>query len=487
MDAIRANIEYLSYRSNPAFCLHDISLSVGAGEFVVVIGEGGGGKTSLLHAVSGAAPKFYQAELRGKIELLGEDIADMPLTRISERLGYMTEEPTGGIVAPRVLDNAAFGLCNLNLPSGDVISRAERMLELMGLTELSSRSSAELSGGQTQRMVLAGILAREAPILLLDQPAAELDADSRHELYGYLRRINRERGVSILMTASTAEALPYADRVLVMEGGTIRQSLQSRDYLRERKAVTLHRRQAALGEVVLRAKALGYSYRGGVGCRDISFELRAGEVCTLCGQNGSGKSTLLRLLAGLLPAGAGKIELFGNAVTKKNIASLRQRMGFVFQNPDWSLLSDTVYAELMYSLRHKKLSEKEADAKIRAAAEAFGLTEYLDANPQLLSRSRRQLLAIAAAVVTEPKLLLCDEPTSGLSEAEGVMVMNCFRELTANGSCVLMVTHEPRLAGLSDRLMLLKEHELLFDSARSDRERGEILRRLGESEVYNAN
>jgi len=491
-EAIYADIRSLSFSEEGNQVLRDIQLSIGCGEFVVVTGGTGSGKSSLLNCITGAVPKHYGGFFDGTVRLMGVDTADIPLPKMSEYAGYMMQDPQNQIVDTCVYDDIAFGACNLGLPKEEIINRTERMLSFVGLEAFKSRKTETLSGGQAQRMVLAGVLAMEPPILILDQPTAELDPQGRRELYAYLGACNEENNTTILMVMDREdEVLQYADRVLVMRDGMLEGSYPVSEYqinrnkqsesedvddiLCEAKRI----KEPSFRKEIVVLNEVSFSYQGKItGCENISLSLHEGEFTALVGRNGSGKSTLTKLLEGLLFADCGEVRIFDLAMNKKNIRSIRSKTGYLFQDPDLQIFCDTLEEEVGFTLKQQGKIDSE---KVRKALSYVGLSEYLHENPQKLSRGQRQLLAFASAIVAEPTLLLADEPTSGLNEEQSRQIMQFLREYADGGKTVLLVTHDLTLAKrFAHRTMAMSEHRIVMDVSAEELNKNEsLLARIG--------
>lgn len=219
----------------------------------------------------------------------------------------------------------------------------------------------------------------------------------------------------------------------------------------------------------------GYSYKkSSVGCEDVNLEIKEGEFTAILGVNGSGKSTLAKLMGGLVFPTEGEVAIFGAVPTKKNRREIRKHVGFLFQNPDYQIFADTVYKEAAFGLAPEELD------RVDEALEKVGLLQYRDLHPQKLSRGQRQLLAFASVLVHRPRLLIADEPTAGLDEDQGMMLMEHVRALHEEGATVLFITHDLFLAKYyARRVLVMGNHRLCLDLNVAETERyKEELQRL---------
>lgn len=466
--AVQIKIESLTFPPETKAALHDIDLTVAQGDFVAITGAVASGKSALLHCITGAIPKFHEGDLRGNVKVMGRDVAEIPLPKMSDYLGYMMQEPQNQVVSVDVYEDVAFGIGNKNVPWEEMDQRVHEILDFVGLSGLEERKTEELSGGQAQRVVLAGVLALDAPILILDQPTAELDPQGRRDLYQHLASLNREKGVTIIMVMDrTEEVLSCANRVLVMDQGTIGHEYTPEAFAaKERDAHKAHSANPTNGgDIVARVNGAGYTYKGGfVGCEPLDLSIGQGEFVSVIGLNGSGKTTLMKMLEGLLTPSVGSVELFGQTVTKKNINELRKRIGFLFQNPDFQIFASTVEEEVAFTLKLRKLPENVIKERVEAALAQSGLLSYMGEHPQKLSRGQRQMLALASVLVGDPDLIIADEPTSGLDEAQSYMIMDALSELVKQGKTVLLVTHDLSMAKqYAHRIVSMYRHEIVLD------------------------
>lgn len=469
--ALALNIKTLSFPDTGETALRDIVFAVKKGEFIVLTGGAASGKSLLLHTMTGAAMKYEGGVLDGSVRLMGKDIMEIPLPAVCEDLGYMFQEPQNQIVSVTVEEEVAFGLSNMGCSGEEIAARSKESLSFTGLTGLEKRKTTGLSGGQAQRLVLAGVLALKTPILLLDQPAAELDRKGKLELYALIQKFHREEGVTVVMAADNGvDIASFADRVLEMEDGTVKKIYAGADYKAPKRRETRFVPVAQNAETVLCVDDVSFSYPGNVlGCEDISFQVNRGDFLAIMGVNGSGKTTLLKLMEGLRFPDRGKITLFGREMTKKSAYSLRSKIGFLFQNPDLQIFANTVQAETAFALKNLPLNEAEKKEKVRAVLDQVGLSGLEDYHPQRLSRSQRQKLAAASALVHDPEIVIADEPTAGLNEEDSALIMDILASFREAGGTVILVSHDPALVlSYADRMLLLHGHRLVGQYTRAD-------------------
>lgn len=457
---IRAKIDSFAYPGGEVV-LRDIDMHIRAGEFVVLAGLSGSGKSTLGQCLTGVIPHFAGGRLEGLVEIMGQDLAGLELPAISAFAGYVGQEPQNQLFSLSVYDDVAFGPENLELGRNEICSRVQAALEFVGASHLAERNPCTLSGGEMQKCALASYLAMGQRVMVLDQPCRELDPLARRMVYENLGRVNREKGVTLVVLEDRpAELTGLADRLLVLEAGRV--------IIDEAAgAFKLNSALAGLGLLPLygttsdRNSAEGVRERGndppvaaveGVTfgyeqdtalLKEVSFRVHGGEVTSLLGSNGAGKTTLARLLAGILKPARGTV-------------SVRGRTGYLFQNPDHQLFGSSLFDEIAFSLRREKTPPDQVRAKVAAVLSMVGLGEIAADHPYTLSRGQRKLLALAAAMVAEPLLLIADEPTAGLDCRQSALVADIFKAFSRRGGAVLMISHDLDLVpAISQRALLL--------------------------------
>lgn len=468
-------IEKLVFTHEDQPALKNIDFEIKRGDFIVITGGVASGKSILLHSITGAIPHYHNAELTGKVTIMGQDIKDMPLNKMSDYVGYMMQEPQNQIIGLDVYEDVAFGLGNLEIPLKEIDQRVNNTLEFVGLTGYENRQTASLSGGQAQRVVLAGVLALNAPILILDQPTAELDPQGRNELYKRLGQLNKTQNLTIVLVMDRIEeVLNYANRVFYIRAGEIVKEYLPEAYYKEqienRKGklehiTSLHANHQKSNELIAKITDVSYHYKNHLpGCEKINLEIFKGDFLAIIGLNGSGKSTLAKLLIGLLKPSKGKIKVFDQLLSKEKLTEIRSLVGFLFQNPDYQIFASTVEEEVGFSLKLRGEQNEVMEQKIDESLKFVGLLDYKKMHPHCLSRGQRQLLALASILVSDPEFIIADEPTSGLDENQGYMIMDKLFHFSKNGKTILLITHDLTMAkDYSNRLVALHNHRLQLD------------------------
>jgi energy-coupling factor transport system ATP-binding protein len=420
-----ASADRLSYRYPDAAgdVLDRVGLELRRGEIVLLAGPSGGGKTTLLRAFAGLVPHFHGGRFAGHVHVGGLDTRTAAPAAVARLAGIAFQDPEAQVVYRAVLRDVAFGLSNHGVPAGELTPRSHRALDRVGALALADRTVDTLSGGELQRVALAGVLAPEPPVLLLDEPTAQLD-DEAAAAFLLLVRSLADAGTAVLIAEHRRDrADRIADRVVEV-GGDASEDLQPE-------------KPGPVGEVLLAAHGLD----GGRGSSRVlhgaDLEVRAGAVVALHGANGTGKTTLLRLLAGLDQPRAGTIELRGQDVTALPAEDRYPGLALVPQDPGRFLLCDTVRAEVASGAPHGAIDDVLAALDIAALASR---------HPRDLSAGERERVAIAAALAADPAVLLLDEPTRGMDPARRAALARLIRARAATGRAIVVATHDRRFA-----------------------------------------
>jgi energy-coupling factor transport system ATP-binding protein len=432
---VRAEGLTFTYPGGDAPALDDVSVEIEPGEVVALLGPSGAGKSTLLRALAGLVPHFHGGRFAGRVEVAGRDTR---LTRpgdLAGVVGTLFQDPEDQIVFDRVENEVAFGLENLGVPPRDILPRAEAALAAVGAAQLLGRRTEMLSAGELQRVCLASVLALEPQLLLLDEPTSQLDPEPASAV---LELAAASGAAVVLAEQRPALALEVADRVIFLEQGHV-EPLRP-EYL-PREAVPLPAGRPD-GEIVCRLDGVSFAYGDGPPVlSDVSCELARGEIVALTGPNGAGKTTLGKLAAGLLGPDRGRVERTGRA-------------GYLLQDPGRYLVEDRADREVAFGA--------DGDlARARRALAQLGLTGLEDRHPRDLSSGERERLALAAVLVTDPDVLVLDEPTRGVDPVRKGELAELLRR-DAHRRATLVITHDPVFAGdVADRQIALGARELV--------------------------
>jgi energy-coupling factor transport system ATP-binding protein len=465
MAALRFEDVRYTYPGTTEPALDGVTLTVEPGELVLVAGESGCGKSTLLRAALGLVPHFHGGELAGRVTVDGLDTRDHRPGELARHAGLVFQDPEAQLVAQRVQHEVAFGLESLGHPPDAIAGRAQEALMAVGASHLSARDTGTLSGGEGQRIAIASVLAMGQPLLLLDEPTSQLDPVAAEELLALVVRINRDRGVTVVLAEHrTGRLFSEADRVVVMEAGRVafdgsppaaaRHLARGSRWLlppvtqafaaagREELPLTVRDARrlvspaASRPPVAIRSAATvvqvekAYLRRGGSDAlRGATAAFDAGRVTVVLGENGAGKSTLALVAARLLDPDRGRVR--GTV-----------RAGYVSQNPSHHLLRETVADEVAYGLERSGVAHAERTVRAAAELDRFGLSSFADRHPRDLSSGERQRLAIATVTVMRPELLVLDEPTRGMDGLRKLALGELATALAGDGTAVVLITHD---------------------------------------------
>lgn len=430
MEALKLSDFGFAY-ANAAPTFSNLNLSVEAGELVILVGATGIGKTTLMRNLK---PEIAPVGTRtGRAEVFGEELAFAQNVEPNPQVGYVFQDPDNQIVCDTVWHELAFGLENLGLDSSTMHVRVAEVAHFFGIEPWMHRACAELSGGQKQMLNLAAVLAMKPRLLLLDEPTAQLDPVAEKNFLHALFRINRELGITVIVSTHTPEAIvDYATSCirLTCEGlepadmSVYRQNHEADGRLRLKgNAIDAHAKDV----ITLDEVFFAYSRDARPVLRDANLRIKQGSMHAILGGNGSGKSTLLQLIANVHRPQHGKLA-----------NTLLASQALLPQNPKTLFVCDTVAEELAEWEQRCGYTPDETAQML----EKCGLTAHADQHPYDLSGGQQQKLAFAKLMLTKPKLLMLDEPTKGLDGAARVDIAHELRRYCDAGGTVVLSTHD---------------------------------------------
>ena len=488
------NLTY-AYPQGNSPALDGINWRIDDGEFVLVAGPSGSGKSTLLRCLNGLVPHFSGGTLAGEVELYGIDAVRQGPRVLSRIVGFVAQDPEAQAVLDQVEGEIAFAMENAAVPTAEMRVRVEETLSLLDLTPLRKRSLATLSGGERQRLAIAAALVLRPRVLVLDEPTSQLDPQSAEDVLRALVRINEDLGLTIILAEHRLERiLRYADRLTYLEDGRItadgpvRETLTHIDsgspVVQLGRALNWHPLPLTVKEAkpfaaaikpvpqvearpmiptaapLLEVEGLSFAYNGHRTLRGVDLVVGAGEAVALVGRNGAGKSTLLKCIVGLLRPQAGEVRVAGHTTRGRSVADVCRQVGYLPQNPDDLLFAESVVDELRATLHNHKQSLSDAD--LNGLLHRLGLAKQAGDYPRDLSSGQRQRVALGAVTVTEPRVLLLDEPTRGLDWRLKSELAAIWRRWLDEGAAVLLVTHDVELAAqIATRTVMLSDGEVI--------------------------
>jgi energy-coupling factor transporter ATP-binding protein EcfA2 len=488
-------IENLSfrYRSRAELAIKNISIKVVKGTVLLIAGASGCGKTTLARCINGLIPRSYKGELSGRILLQGQDTASWPLARSSQVVGTVLQDPERQILGTRVVNEVAFGLENLGLARPEILRRVDEALDRLGIRELRERETFNLSGGEKQKVALAGVLAMRPSILLLDEPLASLDPASAEETLVIVRRLADE-GMTVLMVEHRVEDVLKInpERLIYMEDGEVRFDGPTAEIDRavNYKAVKLPApliiKNAAADPAptpiqpglnittngghrsLVKFEQVSFGYEEAPVLHDIDLEIHKGDIIAVLGPNGAGKTTLVKHAIGLLKPVSGRVLVDGKDTRELSVAQIAATLGYVFQSPSHMLFAPTVKEELAFGPTNLKHDPGQIEKEVNEAIRIVNLSGRDQDPPLALSFGQQKRVSIAAILAMRSRILVMDEPTAGQDYMNYINFMDSILQLP-NFEAILFITHDIDLAVIyANRVLLVNQGTLVADGKPSD-------------------
>ena len=501
--------------------VENLSLEIEKGSYTAILGANGSGKSTLAKLID-----VIEVPDSGRIVVFGKDTADDSVFwQIREKSACVFQNPDNQIVGTIVEEDVAFGPENLGIKLPELRERVDQALKDVGIYELRLREAASLSGGQKQKLAIAGALAMRPEILILDEATAMLDPRSRDEFLAVCEEMRHKKGLTLItITHDMSEAM-RCGRVIVMSKGSkategtpakifadisleqyglrrpviikfayeiarlagvtlTEEDLTGEARLREKLVKILTSIDLAKADIpedkagdentepkrkIMSVKNLFSSYDGGrsFALKNINLDVYEGEILGIVGESGCGKTTLISHMNSILKPSSGDIEVYPKeGVTlrcsqKKDVQKIRQSVGLVFQYPEYQLFEETVYKDICYGLRKMKLTADEQKDRAVKAAKSVGLEkEFLRRNPFELSGGQKRRAAMAGVLAMRPKILVLDEPASGLDPVGREEMFALIKSLRANGTTIIIVSHNmDEAAAYCDRIFCIRNGE----------------------------
>jgi energy-coupling factor transport system ATP-binding protein len=473
--------------------IHDLSLVIPDGAFVLVTGESGSGKSTLLRALNGLVPQFYGGVYSGGVRVDDHPTLGTPTRTLAQAVGFVFQDPEAQFVVQTVEDELCFGMENLGLTPAEMRQRLDEITAMLGISHLLRRRVATLSGGEAQRVAIASALVLRPRHLILDEPTSQLDPLAAHTVLEALVKLNCAHRLTIILAEHRLErVIDSATHLLHLSQdgvrfGAVREVLLHTPLRPPIVSLALQMGWQPLPLTVAEARQFlsamaippidhaptvplatpeAISVRdlsAGYGARPVldgfTWSVRTSEIVGLLGSNGSGKSTLLKSLVGLLKPKAGTIFVMGESIHGREVATLAQRIGYVPQNPNSVLFAETLGEEVAFTLRnHGQAGE------VAAILARFGLAGMAERYPRDLSGGERQRAALAAMLATEPPIMLLDEPTRGLDYGQKERLAALIQGWGAQGKTVIIATHDVEwIAGVATRCTVLSGGRIIAD------------------------
>jgi energy-coupling factor transporter ATP-binding protein EcfA2 len=477
-------------RSEPA--IKDIHFNMELGQLMLIAGSSGCGKTTLMRCINGLIPHTYQGEKSGGIRLFGNSISTMEMAEISQTVGTVLQDPERQILGSYVLNEVAFGLESLGIPREEITPRVEKALNRLGILHLRDRETFGTSGGEKQKIALAGVLAMEPKILLLDEPLASLDPASAQEALHAFRQLADE-GIAVMIVEHRVEdvlaihpdVFMYLDEGKMVYIGDTDGLMNVVDYRRIKlpaKVVLDRARQdpapvfIPAGKSNVRDKPtvsfedvhFRYDEEGPEVLKGININIYDGDVIAILGHNGSGKTTMVKHALGLLKPTEGRVLLEGQDTRKRTVAQAAHTVGYVFQSPSQMLFAPTVKEELSFGPRNLEFPSETIDENVNWAIDTVNLKSELGMPPLALSFGQQKRISIAAILAMRSRILMMDEPTAGQDYWNYQAFMDAILQMPGFDS-VIFITHDVDLAIIyANRILLFYDGKIMADGEPKD-------------------
>lgn len=516
----------LRYASQKKPTLHDINLTIRQGEKVLILGPSGSGKSTLGNCLNGLLPFSTKAEFTGSVKVAGLETREQSIHKLSAHVGTVMQDSDCQFAGLTVGEDVAFSLENDRVPRPTMLQKVKQALGIVDMTAFEQHVPFALSGGQKQKAALAGVLHNDVDILLFDEPLAALDPMAGLQAIELIDRIHKEQGKTIVIIEHRLEDVLHrpVDRVILMDRGRIvadttpaqllcgsllqdngiREPLYltalkyagctvspqdepdsissirlegKLDYLRAWFAQPVPPPVRQTGPCVAEPQHVSFSYDKKPVLKDVSFQLFQGERVALVGKNGAGKSTIAHMLMGIRRPKDGSVLVEGKDYASLSIKEIGERIGYVMQNPNHMLIKDMIREEVTLALTLRGAPKAEIDGKFEQVMELCGLSGMKNWPVSALSYGQKKRVTIASLLVTQPKVMILDEPTAGQDFRHYREIMEFLDELNRKmGLTVVFITHDMHLAiEYTDRIIVMADGEKIAD--------GDVFRVLSDEAV----
>ena len=489
--------------------LKDINLTIYEGEKVLIVGPSGSGKSTLGQCLNGIIPNIYKGQASGHLKVQGQDAFASSIYEKSNLVSTVLQDTDGQFIGLSVAEDLAFALENDMVELPVMKEKVQHWAEKLDLVNLLQHRPQDLSGGQKQRVSLAGVLIDESPILLFDEPLANLDPKSGQDAIDLIDQIHKEAGTTTIIIEHRLEDVLYrsVDRLVLVNDGRIlfddhpdlllKTTLLAENGIREPLYLTTLRQlgldiaemdhlsdlasldlpalpfsKEAVGEAtqerdsnLFSVENIRFSYGKRPVLQDISLEISKGERIAIVGKNGAGKSTLAKAFCQFIQT-EGNYSWQGKDIKADSIKERAERIGYVLQNPNQMISETMIFDEVALGLRLRGLPEEEIEERVLAVLKTCGLYEFRKWPVSALSFGQKKRVTIASILVLGPEVILLDEPTAGQDQRNYTEIMNFLDELNQKGHTIIMITHDMQLMlDYSDRAIVIVDGQVLADKS----------------------
>lgn len=496
------------YKAQSEPTLKNLNLTIYKGEKVLIVGPSGSGKSTIGQCLNGIIPNIYKGTSSGQFLIQGKEAFDLSIYEKSHLVSTVLQDTDGQFIGLSVAEDLAFALENDMVELESMKSRVHTWAERLDLSKLLDHRPQDLSGGQKQRVSLAGVLIDESPILLFDEPLANLDPKSGQDIIDLIDQIHEEQGTTTIIIEHRLEDVLYRpiDRVILINQGQVlfngspdellRTTLLAENGIREPLYLTSlrqlgqdisklphldkveklplgdvsvdiptpHFEKGAEAETILELGHLNFAYREGQPIlKDLSLTIPKGQRLAIVGKNGAGKSTLAKAICGFIQT-EGTYFSKGEDIKDDSVKERAERVGYVLQNPNQMISTNMIFDEVALGLRLRNVPEEQIESRVHQALKTCGLYEFRKWPISALSYGQKKRVTIASILVLGPDVLVLDEPTAGQDQRNYTEIMDFLDELHQKGHTIVMITHDMQLMlDYSDRAVVVMDGQVLAD------------------------
>ena len=496
------------YKAQSEPTLKNLNLTIYKGEKVLIVGPSGSGKSTIGQCLNGIIPNIYKGTSSGQFLIQGKEAFDLSIYEKSHLVSTVLQDTDGQFIGLSVAEDLAFALENDMVDLGTMKERVQSWAERLDLMKLLDHRPQDLSGGQKQRVSLAGVLIDESPILLFDEPLANLDPKSGQDIIDLIDQIHEEQGTTTIIIEHRLEDVLYrpVDRVILINQGQVlfngrpddllRTTLLAENGIREPLYLTTLRQlgqdidqlehldrledieltgvnrsipeatftKTGEAEELLKLEQISFAYQENHPIlKNISLTIPKGQRLAIVGKNGAGKSTLAKAICGFITT-EGQYTSRGEDIKQESVKERAERVGYVLQNPNQMISTNMIFDEVALGLRLRGVSEEDIKERVYQVLKTCGLYEFRKWPISALSYGQKKRVTIASILVLGPEILVLDEPTAGQDQRNYTEIMEFLDSLQEKGHTIVMITHDMQLMlDYSDRALVVSDGQILAD------------------------
>ena len=496
------------YKAQSEPTLKNLNLTIYKGEKVLIVGPSGSGKSTIGQCLNGIIPNIYKGTSSGQFLIQGKEAFDLSIYEKSHLVSTVLQDTDGQFIGLSVAEDLAFALENDMVDLGTMKERVRSWAERLDLMKLLDHRPQDLSGGQKQRVSLAGVLIDESPILLFDEPLANLDPKSGQDIIDLIDQIHEEQRTTTIIIEHRLEDVLYrpVDRVILINQGQVlfngrpdellRTTLLAENGIREPLYLTTLRQlgqdinqlehldrlddiqlddvncvipeatftKTGEAEELLKLEQIRFAYQENHPIlKNISLSIPKGQRLAIVGKNGAGKSTLAKAICGFITT-EGQYTSRGEDIKQESVKERAERVGYVLQNPNQMISTNMIFDEVALGLRLRGVSEEDIKERVYQVLKTCGLYEFRKWPISALSYGQKKRVTIASILVLGPEILVLDEPTAGQDQRNYTEIMEFLDSLQEKGHTIVMITHDMQLMlDYSDRALVVSDGQILAD------------------------